>query len=56
MSKKFRSPAVHEMIDAYQRATAIGLQNVRISNAGVFLRGITDQEYLLANVDRRVWG
>ena len=55
MSKKFRLPAVHEMIDANQRATAAGVQNVRIG-ADVFLRGITDQEYLPANVDRRIWG
>jgi hypothetical protein len=53
--KKFRSPTVYEMVDAYQRVTAAGLQNVRMGNTGVFLRGTADRLYLLANVDKQAW-
>lgn len=49
--KDYRSPTTKEMVDAYQKAKAIGLKNVRMGNLGVFVRTERDQEYLLSNID-----
>lgn len=54
--KDFRTPTVHEMVAAYQRVKATGLQNIRLGNMAIFVRTRQDQAYLAANVDRRVWG
>lgn len=50
--KDFRTPTVYEMVDAYQRVKATGLQNIRLGNIGVFARYERDLDYLQAHVDR----
>jgi pyruvate-formate lyase-activating enzyme len=54
--KDFRTPTVQEMVAAYQRVKATGMQNVRLGNMGVFVRTRQDQAYFAAKVDRRAWG
>ena len=51
--KDYRAPFAEEMVEAYQRAKATGLQHVRLGNIGVFARSKQDQDYLKAHVDRR---
>ena len=51
--KRYRAPSVEEMVDAYQRAKATGLQNVRLGNTGVFVRSEQDLAYFKTHVDRR---
>jgi pyruvate-formate lyase-activating enzyme len=48
----FRAPTAKQMVEAYQRAKATGLQNIRLGNIGVFVHSEQDQDYLKANVDR----
>lgn len=48
----FRAPTVKEMVEAYQRVKATGLQNIRLGNIGVFVHSEQDQDYLKAHVDR----
>jgi pyruvate-formate lyase-activating enzyme len=43
---KFRSPSVHEMINAYTLVKGIGLKNVRLGNTGVFARNKEDMMLL----------
>lgn len=50
--KDFRSPTVQEIVAAYEKAKAIGLQNIRLGNLGVFARTQKDQQYLVDHVDK----
>lgn len=50
--KDFANPSVSEMVDAYSRVKASGLQNIRLGNLGVFIHTEMDQLFLMANVDR----
>ncbi|MBL7179946.1 MAG: radical SAM protein [Pseudomonadota bacterium] len=50
--KDFRSPDVREMVEAYERAKAAGLQHIRLGNLGVFARSQADQQYLAERVDQ----
>ncbi len=43
--KRYKSPKVSEMIEAYMGVRAIGLRNVRLGNAGVFAS--SEQDYVL---------
>jgi pyruvate-formate lyase-activating enzyme len=45
-----RPPTTPEMISAYERAKAAGLQNVRLGNLGVFVKTQADQELLTRHV------
>jgi pyruvate-formate lyase-activating enzyme len=47
----FRGPQVKEMVEAYQRVKATGLQNIRLGNLGVFASTERDRHYLAAHVD-----
>ena len=49
--KSHRPPNVRQMVDAYQKASAAGLKNIRLGNLGVFVKSEADQRYLLENVD-----
>jgi pyruvate-formate lyase-activating enzyme len=49
--KDFRCPNTREMVEAYHRVKATGLQNIRLGNMGVFVRTDEDQEYITANID-----
>ena len=53
--KDFESPSVVEMVEAYQRVKATGLQHIRLGNVGVFARTEQEQRYLMAYVDRRAY-
>ena len=53
--KDFESPTVKEMIEAYNRAKATGLENIRLGNVGVFASTEEDQQYLVANVEKGVF-
>jgi pyruvate-formate lyase-activating enzyme len=53
--KDFESPSVVEMVEAYQRVKATGLQHIRLGNIGTFARTEKDQQYLIANVDRTAY-
>jgi pyruvate-formate lyase-activating enzyme len=46
----FRSPTTKEMVAAYRKAKATGLQNIRLGNLGVFVKTEKDQQYLMENV------
>ena len=46
----YRAPDTSEMIAAYHAAKAVGLQNVRLGNLGVFVRTEDDFELLTRNV------
>ena len=50
--KDFRRPHAKEMVEAYRRVKATGLQNIRLGNLGIFIRNAADREYLMANIDR----
>jgi pyruvate-formate lyase-activating enzyme len=43
--KNFRSPNVHEMINAYTLVKAAGLENVRLGNVGVFAK--SEEDFML---------
>ena len=47
----YRAPTVEEMVEAYQRAKATGLQNIRLGNTGVFVHSEQDQDYLKTHVE-----
>ena len=49
--KEFRRPMVKEMVDAYQKVKATGLQNIRLGNLGVFARTEADRKYFEDHVD-----
>ena len=49
--KDYPKPSVRQMVEAYQRAKAAGLKNIRLGNLGVFLKTEADQTYLMDNVD-----
>ena len=53
--KSFRGPTAKEMVNAYQKAKAAGLKNIRLGNLGVFIRTEEDQKYLLSNVDNNAF-
>jgi len=53
--KAYQSPSVTEMIEAYQRVKATGLNNIRLGNIGVFARTKEDLEYLMDNVEDGVY-
>lgn len=53
--KDFKSPSVEEMVEAYQRVKATGLQNIRLGNLGDFASTEKDQQYLMANVEPGVY-
>jgi pyruvate formate lyase activating enzyme len=53
--KKFPRPAVWQMIEAYQRVKATGLENIRLGNVGVFAPTKVDQEYLTSCVGKGVY-
>jgi pyruvate-formate lyase-activating enzyme len=50
--KKFARPAVWEMIEAYNRVKATGLENIRLGNVGVFAPTQMDQDYLASCVGK----
>ena len=50
--KNFRSPTTKEMVAVYRKTKAIGLQNIRPGNLGVFVKTEKDQRYLMENVER----
>ena len=45
--KEFARPAVWEMIEAYNRVKATGLENIRLENVRVFAPTKVDQEHLM---------
>jgi pyruvate-formate lyase-activating enzyme len=49
--KDFARPSVSEMVEAYQRAKAVGLTHVRLGNVGVFAPTEADRAFLMKNVD-----
>jgi pyruvate-formate lyase-activating enzyme len=49
----YRTPTTREMISAYARAKAAGLQNVRLGNLGVFVKTREDQALLTRHVEAR---
>jgi pyruvate-formate lyase-activating enzyme len=53
--KEFARPDVREMIEAYDKAKATGLKNIRLGNVGVFAPTKEDQQYLIANVEKGVY-
>jgi hypothetical protein len=44
--KRYKSPKVSEMIEAYQAVKATGLWNVRLGNAGIFASSEEDYHLL----------
>jgi pyruvate-formate lyase-activating enzyme len=53
--KAYQSPSATEMVEAYERVKATGLKNIRLGNAGVFVRTKEDQKYLMENVDEGLY-
>jgi pyruvate-formate lyase-activating enzyme len=51
----FERPSVQEMLEAYNRAKATGLEHIRLGNVGVFASTEEDQQYLAANVEKGVF-
>ena len=49
--KNFKGPTVEEMVEAYQRVKAAGVENIRLGNLGVFVSTEADRKYLEAGVD-----
>jgi pyruvate-formate lyase-activating enzyme len=49
----YRSPTVTEMIAAYDKVKASGLQNVRLGNLGVFVKTEADHRLLTRHVAPR---
>jgi pyruvate-formate lyase-activating enzyme len=41
--KRYKSPKISQMIEAYMEVKAIGLRNVRLGNTGLFAS--TEQDY-----------
>jgi pyruvate-formate lyase-activating enzyme len=50
--KNFQSPTTTEMVEAYQKVKATGLQNIRLGNVGIFVRTEKDQRYLMTHVEQ----
>jgi len=48
--KKYKSPKVSEMIEAYSAVKAVGLRNVRLGNTGVFASTKEDHHLLRERV------
>jgi pyruvate-formate lyase-activating enzyme len=48
--KRYKSPKVSEMIEAYQAVRASGLRNVRLGNTGVFVSSEEDHDLLKERV------
>ena len=48
----YRSPTVREMVESYQAVRAVGLENIRLGNVGIFARTEEDVAYLMANVEK----
>jgi pyruvate-formate lyase-activating enzyme len=48
--KKYKSPKVSEMIEAYIAVKAVGLRNVRLGNSGIFASTKEDQHLLKERV------
>jgi len=48
--KRYKSPKVSEMIDAYMEVKAVGLRNVRLGNAGIFASSEQDYDLLKKKV------
>jgi hypothetical protein len=44
--KRYKSPKVSEMIEAYMAVRAVGLRNVRLGNAGIFASSEQDYDLL----------
>jgi hypothetical protein len=38
------------MVEAYTKVRSAGLQNIRISNLGVFVHNDEDRDFLMANI------
>jgi pyruvate formate lyase activating enzyme len=53
--KEFARPAVWQMIEAYHRVKATGLENIRLGNVGVFAPTQKDQDYLISCVGKGVF-
>ena len=53
--KEFATPTVVEMVEAYHRVKATGLQHIRLGNVGVFVRTDEDRRYLTAHVDQAAY-
>jgi len=53
--KEFARPDVREMIEAYDRVKATGLEKIRLGNVGVFAPTQEDQEYLMSCVEKGVY-
>jgi len=53
--KEFAKPGVREMIEAYDRVKATGLEKIRLGNVGVFAPTQEDQEYLMSCVEKGVY-
>ena len=53
--KDFRSPTVSEMVDAYEKTKAAGIQNIRLGNIGVFAGTKEDRDYLASHVDQEAF-
>jgi hypothetical protein len=43
--KRFKTPKIDEMVEAYLGVKAIGLRNVRLGNIGIFAS--SEEDYLL---------
>jgi len=48
--KRFKSPKVSEMIEAYLAVRAVGLRNVRLGNTGIFVSSEQDHDLLKKKV------
>jgi pyruvate-formate lyase-activating enzyme len=48
--KKYKSPKVSEMIEAYSAVKAVGLRNVRLGNTGIFASTKEDHHLLKERV------
>jgi hypothetical protein len=53
--KEFARPAVWQMIEAYHRVKATGLENIRLGNVGVFAPTKVDQDYLISCIGKGVY-
>jgi len=53
--KEFARSAVWQMIEAYHRVKATGLENIRLGNVGVFAPTKVDQDYLISCVGKGVF-
>jgi len=48
--KRYKSPKVSDMIEAYMGVKAVGLRNVRLGNTGVFASSEQDYDLLKKKV------